>query len=235
MGVTEIVLDGPGMNALGSRMMSWIRQRLREADGGPVLFRGEGEAFSAGLNLKEVTSLDREGMVDFLALLDEMVHDLYTYPGPTVALVNGHAIAGGCVIALCCDERIAPVDGRGKIGLNEVALGVTFPPNVMALVLDRVPRRHQERVLLGAELHSVDGALALGLLDELAEDAPARARERVQLLASHPVEAYAAAKLRLRRPAMNAASLDRSRWESEEMPVWWSERVRGLLRARLER
>jgi len=235
MGVTEIVLDGPGMNALGSRMMSWIRQRLREADGGPVLFRGEGEAFSAGLNLKEVTSLDREGMVEFLALLDEMVRDLYMYPGPTVALVNGHAIAGGCVLALCCDERIAPVDGRGKIGLNEVALGVTFPPNVMALVLDRIPRRHQERVLLGAELHPVDRALALGLLDQVAEDAPAHARERVERLASHPVEAYAAAKLRLRRPAMNAASLDRSRWESEEMAVWWSERVRSLLRARLER
>src|SRR5215475_5138111 len=120
----EIVLDAPGKNALGTALMSSLRDQLAKAANQPVLLRGMGDAFSAGLNLKEVSSLDGYGMRRFLALLDDLVLDLYTHPAPTVALVNGHAIAGGCVIALCCDQRIAQRNPRTRIGLNEVALGV---------------------------------------------------------------------------------------------------------------
>lgn len=233
MSTREIVLDGPGMNALGSEMMAWIREQLREADGAPILFRGNGKAFSAGLDIAEVTALGADPMRAFLALLDEMVHELYTYPGPTVALVNGHAIAGGCVIGLCCDERIAPAGTRGKIGLNEVALGVRFPPRVMALVRDRVPRRHHERVLLAAELCSFERGAELGLLDEVAQDAEGRAKERLELLSSRPADAYAATKRRIREPPMALPPGERSRFEREDLPAWSSDPVRSLLRARL--
>jgi hypothetical protein len=67
--------------------------------------------------------------------------------------VNGHAIAGGCVLALCCDWRVAVDRADVRIGLNEVALGLEFPPMIMNLVRDRIPRRHVERVVLEAGLH----------------------------------------------------------------------------------
>lgn len=233
MSIREIVLDGPSMNALGSEAMRWIRSELAAADGGPVLLRGNGKAFSAGLHIEEVTGLDPAGMRGFLELLDRMVEELYCYPGPTVALVDGHAIAGGCVLALCCDERIAPAGARARIGLNEVALGVPFPPTVMAVVRDRVPRRHHERVLLGAELHSFEQGVALGLLDEVSDHAEARAQERIELLASRPARAYAASKLAIRRPPLQIPEAERARFEAEDLPVWSSEPVRRLLRARL--
>src|SRR6516165_1701879 len=135
--VYELVLNGPGKNALGSDVMQAIVHGVRAADGRPILVTGTGDAFSAGLNLKEVAALDRPGMERFLLLLDEVMDTLYGYPGPTVAAVNGHAIAGGCVIALCCDLRIATNDPRARIGLNEVARGLEFPPKILALTRQR--------------------------------------------------------------------------------------------------
>src|SRR4051812_20766858 len=101
--MVEITMSGPGKNALGTTMMIFLQEKLREAGGAPVLLTGAGDAFSAGLNLKEVASLDAAGMETFLRRLEALIEALYVYPGPVVALVNGHAIAGGCVLTLCCD------------------------------------------------------------------------------------------------------------------------------------
>jgi len=92
--VVEIKLDGPAKNALGTEMILYVTEALQAAGGKPVLLTGTADAFSAGLDLKEVASLDASGMATFLRRLEEMAAALYCYPGPTVALVNGHAIAG---------------------------------------------------------------------------------------------------------------------------------------------
>src|SRR5690606_9804653 len=102
----ELTIQGPGKNALGRELMGSLLAQLREADGEPLLLTGAGDAFSAGLNLKELLELDEAGMDGFRRLLGELSAALFDYPGPTVALVNGHAIAGGCVLALCCDWRV---------------------------------------------------------------------------------------------------------------------------------
>src|SRR5881227_3909428 len=130
----EITLNGPGKNALGSTMMQFVIDGLAAARGEPVLLTGTGDALSAGLDLREVASLDAAGIARFLELLATMTSALYTYPGPLVALVNGHAIAGGCIVAMACDWRVAPRGVKMKMGLNEVALGLRYPPAIMALV-----------------------------------------------------------------------------------------------------
>jgi enoyl-CoA hydratase/carnithine racemase len=144
-------------------------------------------------------------MLGFLALLERCMTALYLYPGPTVAAIEGHAIAGGCVIALCCDHRVAIDASHVRIGLNEVALGVRFPPRIMSLVRARVPLHHQTEVVLGAGLFSPAEALQLGLVDETVPDveggALAIAKKRCEALAKHPPEAYALAKADLRGTA----------------------------------
>ncbi len=167
---------GAAKNALGSEMMTWLLARLAEANGDAVLLTGAGDAFSAGLNLKEVASLEPEGMTRYLQLLERCMSALYLYSGPTVALVNGHAIAGGCVLTLACDYRVATSDPRTRIGLNEVALGVRFPPRVLRIVRERVPAQSHVPVILGAELFSPERALALGLVDEIGAEPGAIAR-----------------------------------------------------------
>lgn len=191
-------MDGPGKNALGTAMMTFLVEQLRAAGGQAVLLTGAGDAFSAGLNLKEVAAAEGESMLAFLRLLEETIATLYLYPGPTVAAVNGHAIAGGCVLTLCCDHRIMTTNARAKIGLNETALGVRFPPRTFQAVRRRLSPQHAERVLLGADLFDPAGALALGLVDELADDPLAAARKRIATLEGHPRDVYALTKGDLR-------------------------------------
>ena len=230
----EVVLEGPGKNALGSALMRGLLEALRDAAGDPALLRGAGDAFCAGLNLKEMAGLDAAGMHSFLSLLEDMVQALYEYPGPTVSAVNGHAIAGGCVLALACDWRVMTTTPAARIGLNEIAIGARFPPKTWALVRARVPAASIERVVLGAQLVDPRTALALGLIDELADDPLAVAKERLSMLARHPRDAYAVAKRNIRGAlAPNAEAI--ARWEREDCKIWSSPEFKALIEKQLKR
>lgn len=227
----EIRMDGPGKNSLGTGMMTFLLERLKAADGKPVLVTGAGDAFSAGLNLKEVAALDADGMVAFLRLLEECMSALYLYPGPTVAAVNGHAIAGGCVVAMCCDHRVMTSQPRARIGLNETALGVRFPPRILAIVRRRLPSQFVDRLLLGGDLIGASEALRLGVVDEVADDVMATAQARLAILGAHPSEAYAQTKADLRgRTASDLCSDEaHARMLGEALATWGSPAVKAKL------
>lgn len=230
----EIVLEGSGKNALGSALMRRLLDALRGAAGEPVLLRGAGDAFCAGLNLKEMAGLDAAGMQAFLALLEDMVQALYEYPGPSAAAVNGHAIAGGCVLALGCDWRVMTTAPGARIGLNEIAIGARFPPRTWTMVKARVPVASIERVVLGAQLVDPQSALGLGLVDELADDPFAVAKDRLAVLARHPRDAYAVAKRGIRGVlAPGAEAL--ARWQGEDLAAWTSPQFRALIQRQLQR
>jgi enoyl-CoA hydratase len=221
----RIVLSGPSKNALGTGMMEGLLRQLREAGGEPVLLTGEGDAFSAGLDLAEVHALDGEGMTRFLTLLGDLTAALYHYPGPTAVAVNGHAIAGGAVLMLMCDHRVATTNPRARIGLNEVALGLAFPPRLLACVQDCVPRQHQIEVLLGAGLHEPQRALALGMVDAVAEDPVEVAAAWLERVSAHPAGAYAKAKVALRP----APAVDDKDWLRDELETWAGEALKARI------
>jgi enoyl-CoA hydratase/carnithine racemase len=229
----ELRIDAPGKNALSIASMEALIEGLERAKGEPILLTGApgSGAFSAGLNLKEVAGLDRAGMRRFLATLDRLVETLYMYPAPTVAHVNGHAIAGGCVLALCCDESIAEDDPDLRIGLNETALGLPFPPRILAMVRRTVRPAVLERVVLGAELFPPTEAARLGLVDVVSKDARALADERLALLARHPRAVYAHTKAVLRRGTFDVDAEQRE-FEERIEPLWTGpelkERIRQL-------
>lgn len=222
--MVDIVLEGKGRNALNSRLLSDILEKLRAARGEPLLVRGaEGTgAFSAGLDLREVASLSTDQMASFIRLLEDVFTTLYLHPAPTVALVNGHAIAGGCVLALCCDDRIAPPDPSIKIGLNETAIGVVFPPRTLAIVRSRLPPRYQDEVLLGGGLYAPEPAKARGLVDAIAADALDAARKKLAALAAHPRAAYTMVKRDLRGDDPQSLATDArvERYIAEAVPIW---------------
>lgn len=231
--MVEIVMDGPGKNALGTKMMGLLRSELEAAGGAPVLLTGAGDAFCSGLNLKEVASLDDAGMAGFLDTLEATCAALFDYPGPTVAAVNGHAIAGGAVLALCCDVRLACERDRARIGLNEVAIGLRFPPGILRIVRHRLPARHLAEVLLGAGLHAPADAARLGLVDGVEADVLGAARARLSALAAHPPSAYAATKADLGRGVTLVGETERKRFVEEVLPVWTSQATKDRVRAAL--
>jgi len=229
----DLVLDGAGKNALGTTMMESILARLAEAGGAPVMFSGAGDTFSAGLNLKEIATLDAARMGRFVELVERLMVRIFDYPAPTVACINGHAIAGGCVIALCCDHRVMTTDARSRMGLNEVALGLVFPPKIFRIATHRIPPRSLHEVILRGALHAPRDALRLGLVDELADDVRATAEARTREAAALPRAAYTAAKRMLHA---GVTTFDDAAYDAalhDALPAWTSAELKQRVLAHL--
>jgi enoyl-CoA hydratase len=227
-----ILLSGPGKNSLSTPLMERMLSEIRAAKDEPLFLTGEGDAFSAGLNLKEIAEHDVGGMTKFLGTLEELVKALFEHPAPTVAFVNGHAIAGGCVMTLCCDLRFMTARPGPRIGLNEVALGLRFPPLTFEMTRRRVSAQLLERVLLEAALYDAPNAQRLGLVDEIGEEADARAM--LEKLAAHPREIYAAAKQAM-RGTLTVPEEERRRFIDETIPYWASPALKERLRSVLKK
>lgn len=231
--MVEIRIAGPGKNALGSVLISSVLDQMAAANGAPLLFVGEGDAFSAGLNLKEVGSLDADGMSAFLVRLEDFFRTVWLYPGPTVAAVNGHAIAGGCILAMCCDYAVATSNPEARIGLNEVAIGLRFPPALLAFARAQVSPQHRNEVLLGAGLHSPTDAKRLGLVQGVDDDPVGQAKAMLARLSRHPADAYRATKMDLRDGIMTATEAERQAFREEVVPFWTSPALKAMIQSLL--
>ncbi len=229
----DLVLDGPGKNALSTKMMESILARLDEARGDAVMFSSKNDAFSAGLDLKEIASMDAVAMARFVDLVERLMERIYDYPAPTVACVSGHAIAGGCVITLCCDHRVMTSNERARIGLNEVALGLVFPPKIFRIVSHRVPPRSLHEVILRSALHAPKDALRLGLIDEIADDARAVGEARVRELEALPRASYTTAKSTLHRGVMTFEPAEYQAELRSTLPAWTSDEIKKRVLSQL--
>lgn len=230
----RVVLEGPGKNALSTAVMTRALGEVRAAGSRPLLLTGAGDAFSAGLHLKELAILDLAGMRGFLGVLGELVKALFLHPGPTVALVNGHAIAGGAILALTCDYRIAKDDAAMRIGLNETAIGLEFPPSILRLVRARISPQFIDRVILEAALHGPHEAARIGLIDEVSPDAAAAADAKLAALALHPRPTYSSAKSTLRSALLDESPAEQVRYE-ELIPLWTSDELKMRIASVLTR
>lgn len=218
----EITLQGRGPNTMSLAMLASVERAIDEAHEAPLLLTGAGEAFSAGLDLDALRAADATDVARLLATMERVVRKLFLHPAPTLAMVNGHAVAGGCLVTQCCDLRIGVDDPAVRIGMTGVAIGLVYPPFVPAVFAARVPPPHLETVLMGAERVAPTEALRLGLLDELVPRARLRevSVERLEARARLPRHGYGATKRALREVAYAVADAQRARFEDEVLPAW---------------
>src|SRR6201987_6356789 len=146
---------------------------------GPVFITGGGRCFSAGVDLRALVDGGAEYAERFVTALSEAFLAVFDHPAPVVAAINGHAIAGGCVFAMCADVRLM---SGGTIGLTELSVGVPFP--VAALEICRFAMGPSAtRAALQAKTIDADAALAQGWVyavgpnGELISQAAATVRE----------------------------------------------------------
>jgi len=133
-----------------------------------LVVTGTGSAFSAGVDLFKVLDGGEAYLQRFLPALEAFLETLLTFPKPAVAAVNGHAIAGGCIIAAACDYRIM-ADGPGRMGVPELLVGVPFPSLPLEIVGARVPAAVFRQLVLTGRTVKAAEAREMALVDEVVE------------------------------------------------------------------
>ena len=199
--VALLRLESGKVNALGPAFLTAMNQLLDGlGDAGAAVITGQGSAFSAGLDLPALVDLDNPGMYRFIEQFNALMLRVFELPIPVVAAVNGHAIAGGCVLALQADLRLA-ADRDARIGLNEAQLGIGLPGVVLETLRCQVPGSSLAPIALEGRLFSPREALQLGLLHEVVPEGELidKALQRAQGLASLPPAGVRQVKAALRR------------------------------------
>ena len=205
--VALITMDDGKANAVNFELMEALNDALdkAESDAKAVVLTGREGRFSGGFDLGMMGSFTREDSFRLLDRASELVLRLYGGPLPVVAACNGHAIAMGVFLLMCCDTRIG-ASGDFKLGANESITGMTLPVFAIELARDRLAQTHQTRAMIQAFIYDPKGAVEAGYLDMLAE--PDKVVETAlgiaEQLAQLPGHAYAYQRSAMRQPALEA-------------------------------
>jgi enoyl-CoA hydratase len=199
--------------------MTALMEELRAAMTPAVVITGAGRIFSAGVDLLRLLDEGAPYIRRFLPALSTMLSSVFSFPKPVVAAINGHAIAGGCVLACAADRRLMARDG-GRIGVTELLVGVPFPVSALEIMRCAVPPQHLEDVLWGGATYAPPEASARGLVHEVADPDTllARALGCAKTLMALPPAAFALTKRQIRGPAFERINADANRAEVEQ--IW---------------
>jgi enoyl-CoA hydratase len=207
--VALVTVDRPPANAMDPELLAdavAATSELAAASPAAVVVTGRPGFFSAGADLKVVPTLDAAGQRAMVDGINAMCIAWYGFPRPVVCAVNGHAIAGGLVFALCADYRVAA--GEGRYGLTELRAGVPYPTMALAVVAAELSAPAARRLVLRADLSDAADLRELGVFDEvvLPDDVVDRALAVAEDLGSLPLTAYAATKRQLRADVLALAA-----------------------------
>ena len=235
-GIAALRLDKARGNAIDEALVRDLTGAARDAGADPsvrgvLLLSAHPKVFSPGLDLVTLIELDRPAMERFMLLFAEMVWALYGLPKPMVAGVGGHAVAGGCILALTADHRVLR-RGGAQIGLNEVKVGVPLPWSVCELLRASVPPNALARVALLGRNFADEEALGVGLADELADADGFEEACRARLEEFVEKDAYSLAAT---KAALRAAVLERMKAHEADqlggwLDGWFSEPTRARMR-----
>jgi enoyl-CoA hydratase/carnithine racemase len=236
--VAAVELTRGKVNAIDVELLEELEATLgslaRDTGVGAVVLTGAGRVFSAGVDLRRVVDDGPEYAERLVASLGRALAALFGFPKPTVAAVNGAAVAGGCILACACDRRVM-ADGA-RIGASELVVGVPFPVAALEILRHACGARTEDLVYSGRLLDAPE-ALALGLVHEVHPAAAVLERSTAlatELGARAPV-AYRLAKEQLRRPALERMATDAAVLDGVVGREWAAPHTATALRAQLDR
>lgn len=235
--VTVLRMERGKVNALDVELCEALIAALdEEAKGsaGAVVLTGAGPSFSAGVDLRRLLDGGEAYVSRFLPLLDAVFRAALDFPKPLVAAVNGHAIAGGCILAACCDHRVL-VKGWPRMGVTELAVGVPFPALPLAVVASRCAPTALRDLVYGAQAIPAEEALAAGLCDELCEvdHVLTRALTIARKRAEVPPRAYALARRSMAEPIYEMARRQ-APIDEDAKAAWMSAETTRAIKAYLD-
>jgi len=156
-----------------------------------VLTSNNSKFFSIGFDIPELYELEKTELTDFYTTYNRLSIDLYTFPKPTVAAIVGHAIAGGCILTLCCDFRIIS-EGKKFMGLNEIKLGLPVPYPADCILRDLVDTTSARDIMEEGEFSLPDKSLEMGIVDQVVplDEVIPKSIDKAKIMGDMPKEAF---------------------------------------------
>lgn len=233
--VAEITLNRPKVNAINRRVVRELAQCFEEIRGDDtakaVILTGEGSFFSFGFDVPELYDYEKKDFAEFMFHFSNMLRNVFLFPKPVVAALNGHTIAGGCILALACDYRVMAAE-KAKISLNEITFGSTLFSSAVEILRLLVGSRNASTILYSGRMHSADEALHLGLIDKAVakEELLSSARSVAEDLASKDASAFKGIKYLLRSRIADYIKASEEESIRKFVDIWYSESARASLR-----
>jgi enoyl-CoA hydratase/carnithine racemase len=236
--VATLTIDRPDKrNALSFDMWSSIPGLLGSLDSTTrVLLIQGGEHFSAGADIAEFETLrsGAEGATRYSDAVHAAERAIAEFPVPTIAVINGFCIGGGCEIALACDLRIAADNAR--FGITPAKLGIVYNFTSTKQLVDAVGKAWAKQILVTGDIIDAATALRIGLVNELhpAGSLEARAKELADTIASRAQVSVRGAKTIINRIADGQHEDDsiRALYDEAVHSADYAEGVRAFLEKR---
>ena len=226
-GVAEARLKRGKVNAINEQVVHELSDSLQRLAADPeiraVILTGDGPFFSFGFDIPEFLSYSEESFSSFLKNFTSLYTYLFTYPKPVVAALNGHAIAGGCMLALACDYRIM-VSGKAKISLNEITFGSSVFAGSVIMLKFLVGAKNAQAGLYEGTMYSAEAALHVGLIDQVSsnEKLLEDARQTARRLGARDAAAFRSMKNLLRAPVAEQMIKEEDSSVREFVKIWYS-------------
>jgi enoyl-CoA hydratase/carnithine racemase len=233
-GIATVRLERGKVNALNEQVVAELSSCLRELEKDPavrgVLLTGTGKFFSFGFDIPGFLGASRVEFASYLHEFTTLYLELFRHPRPVVAALNGHAVAGGCMLATACDQRVM-VKENARIGLNEVGFGSSLFAGSVELLRFWVGGRRAQEIAYGGELYGAEQALSLGLVDATATAAELleASRRRLEALAAKPAPAFRSIKRLVRQPVLEAMQRREEASIRDFVEIWYSAATRAEL------
>ncbi len=217
---------------LVAELTAAIRQVREQSDIRALVLASANDKFlSIGWDIPQLIGFTKSEFADFFSRYNRVCLDLYTLPKPTVAAITGHAIAGGCILALCCDYRYL-ADGKKLMGLNEIKLGAPLPYVVDCVLPPLVGGRYAREIVESGDFYSPDSALQMGLVDAVLplDQVVPVSIEKARALGAMPEQAFAIIKGNRTEGIEKAVLTQLDEQERRFVECWYSPVARERLK-----
>jgi enoyl-CoA hydratase/carnithine racemase len=227
-GVATVALSRGKVNALNNTVVDELKQCLKtlaaDRDLNAIVLTGRGKFFSFGFDIPEFLLFTKAEFTDFLTRFTDLYTYLFTYPKPVVAALNGHTIAGGCMLALACDYRVMAA-GKAKLSLNEITFGASVFAGSTEMLRFLVGSATAAEVLYSGAMYSAEEALDLGLVQAVTDEDQLldRAGDIASDLAAKHLPAFAGIKALLRQPVADEMVRRESASIRDFVEIWYAE------------
>jgi Delta3-Delta2-enoyl-CoA isomerase len=229
-GVATLTLNRGKVNALNAAVVDQLRTRLKDLEvdreAAVVILIGAGKFFSFGFDIPEFLSFTKQEFTEYLTNFADLYTYLFLYSKPVVAALNGHTMAGGCMLALACDHRVMTA-GNAKIALNEIGFGSSVFAGSTEMLRFWVGSANATAVLYSGAMYQADEAERLGLINEVAtEDRFATAvADAAAALKEKSAPAFASIKSLLRMPVAEEMRQREASSIRDFVDIWYSDRT----------